>query len=55
MVLGGIGFAIAVIAPVMRSRKSARISDREYFAAARRRAIAHRLAARGGLPRQGNQ
>jgi hypothetical protein len=45
LLIGGLGLALAVLGPVVRSRRNARASEREYFAAARRRAIAHRLSA----------
>jgi hypothetical protein len=47
LLIGGLGLALAVLGPVVRSRRNARTSDREYFAAARKRAIAHRLS--GGV------
>jgi hypothetical protein len=45
LLIGGLGLALAVLGPVMRNRKATRLSDREYFAAARERAIAYRLSA----------
>jgi hypothetical protein len=45
LLIGGLGLALAVLGPAMRNRRGTRISDREYFAAARERAIAYRLSA----------
>jgi hypothetical protein len=46
LLIGSLGLALAAIGPAIKRRKSARESEREYFAAARRRAITYRLAAK---------
>ena len=46
LIIGGLGIVL-VITPALRARRSrsgSRVSDEEYFAAARKRAISHRLA-----------
>ncbi len=50
LIIGGLGLALAVGARAMRSLrrwKGSRMTDHEYFTAARRRAIKHRTAANG--------
>ena len=47
LIIGGLGVALAVLTPALRAlrfRSEARMSNDEYFAAARRRAISYRLA-----------
>ena len=47
LIIGGLGIALAVMTPALRallSRPGSRMSDEEYFAAARKRAIRYRLA-----------
>ncbi|MEP6608944.1 MAG: hypothetical protein ABJA83_09730 [Burkholderiaceae bacterium] len=47
LLIGGLGLALAILPPALRVlglRSRSRISDREYFAAARRRAIGYRKA-----------
>ena len=47
LIIGGLGIVLAVITPAvraLRSRSGSRMSDEEYFAAARKRAISYRLA-----------
>ncbi|MGZ9075657.1 MAG: hypothetical protein ACXW13_07750 [Burkholderiaceae bacterium] len=47
LIIGGLGIALVVITPALRglrSRSGTRMSDEEYFAAARKRAISYRLA-----------
>lgn len=51
LLIGGIGIVLGIFAPALRSLRFGRpqfhrMTDQEYFAAARRRAIEHRLAAR---------
>lgn len=46
LIIGGLGIVL-VITPALRalrSRSGSKVSDEEYFAAARKRAISHRLA-----------
>jgi len=46
LLIGALGIALAFAAPVMRSfraRMNSRVSDEQYFAAARKRAISCRL------------
>ena len=46
-IVGGLGAALALLTPamrVLRIRPKSKMSDREYFAAARKRAINYRLA-----------
>ena len=46
LIIGGLGIVL-VITPALRalrSRSGCKVSDEEYFAAARKRAISHRLA-----------
>jgi hypothetical protein len=46
LIIGGLGIVL-VITPALRalrSRSGSRMSDEEYFAAARKRAISHRIA-----------
>jgi hypothetical protein len=46
LIIGGLGIAL-VITPALRalrSRSGSKVSDEEYFAAARKRAISYRLA-----------
>jgi hypothetical protein len=48
LIIGGAGIALVALAPAVRAlrlRKAARMTDQEYFAAARQRAISYRLAA----------
>lgn len=54
LIIGGLGVALAAYAPAMRAlrkRKDSRMTDQEYFAAARRRAIGYRLAAKARAPK----
>ena len=47
LIIGGLGVALVVLTPALRAlrfRSAARMSNDEYFAAARRRAISYRLA-----------
>ena len=47
LIIGGLGIALIVMTPALRAvraRPMPRISDKEYFAAARKRAISYRLA-----------
>ena len=47
LIIGGLGVVLVVMTPTLRAlrfRSSARMSDDEYFAAARKRAISYRLA-----------
>lgn len=47
LLIGGFGIALVMLAPAVRAllgRQNARMTDDEYFAAARRRAIVYRLA-----------
>jgi len=47
LIIGSLGVALAVVTPALRAlryRSGSRMSDEEYFAAARKRAISHRLA-----------
>jgi hypothetical protein len=47
LIIGGLGVALVVLTPVMRAlrlRPNARKKEDEYFAAARKRALSHRLA-----------
>lgn len=47
LVIGGLGIVLVVLTPALRAlraRPNSRISDDEYFAAARKRAISYRLA-----------
>ncbi len=54
LIIGGLGAGLAVYAPAMRAlreRGDSRMTDQEYFAAARRRAISFRLAAKQRKPK----
>lgn len=56
LIIGGLGIALAMYAPALRAlrmRKNSRMTDREYFAAARRRAISYRLAAKECAAKRG--
>ena len=47
LIIGGLGVAFVVLTPVLRAlrlRPNARKKDNEYFAAARKRALSHRLS-----------
>ncbi|MEO8187911.1 MAG: hypothetical protein ABI580_11175, partial [Burkholderiaceae bacterium] len=47
LIIGGLGIALVVMTPALRAllpRSGSRMSNEEYFAAARKRAIRHRLA-----------
>ena len=47
LIIGGLGIVLIVITPALRalrSRSGSRMSNEEYFAAARKRAISYRLA-----------
>lgn len=47
LIIGGLGIALVVMTPALRAlrfRSGSRISNEEYFAAARKRAIGYRLA-----------
>ena len=47
LIIGGLGVVLAVLTPTLRAlrfRSADRMSDDEYFAAARKRAISYRLA-----------
>ena len=46
LVIGGLGVVLAVLTPALRGLRGrhSRMSDQEYFAAARKRAISYRLA-----------
>ena len=46
LIIGGLGILLAVLTPALRDLRirSSRMSDQEYFAAARKRAISFRLA-----------
>ncbi len=47
LIISGLGIAMVVMTPALRalrSRSGAKMSDDEYFAAARKRAISYRLA-----------
>ena len=47
LIVGGLGIALIVMTPALRAlriRPTPRVSDEEYFAAARKRAISYRLA-----------
>ena len=47
LIIGGLAIALVVLTPVLRAlrlRPNARNKDNEYFAAARKRALSHRLA-----------
>lgn len=45
LLIGGLGVVLVVLTPALRAlRPGSRISDAEYFAAARKRAISYRLA-----------
>lgn len=47
LIIGGLGVVLVVVTPALRalrSRSADRMSDDEYFAAARKRAISYRLA-----------
>ncbi len=47
LIIGGLGIALVVMTPALRallSRSGSRMSNEEYFAAARKRAIRYRLA-----------
>ena len=46
LIIGGLGIVLIVLTPALRSLRvrNSRMSDGEYFAAARKRAISHRLA-----------
>ncbi len=54
LIIGGLGIVLAAITPALRglrSRPGSTVSDEEYFAAARKRAISYRLAK--SAPNQG--
>ena len=47
LIIGGLGIVLVVMTPALRalrSRSGSRMSNEEYFAAARKRAITYRLA-----------
>ncbi len=46
LIIGGLGILLAVLTPALRGLRvrHSRMSDQEYFAAARKRAISYRLA-----------
>jgi hypothetical protein len=47
LIIGGLGIALVVMTPALRAlrfRSGSKVSDAEYFAAARQRAISYRLA-----------
>lgn len=47
LIIGGLGVVLVVVTPALRAlrfRSTDRMSDEEYFAAARKRAISYRLA-----------
>jgi hypothetical protein len=47
LIIGGLGIVLVVMTPALRalcSRSGSRMSNEEYFAAARKRAISYRLA-----------
>ena len=47
LIIGGIGIVLIILMPALtglRMRASSRMTDEQYFAAARKRAILHRLA-----------
>ena len=47
LIIGGLGIALVVMTPALRTlrfRSSSKMSNAEYFAAARKRAISYRLA-----------
>ena len=47
LIIGGLGVVLVVLTPTLRAlrfRSDARMSNDEYFAAARKRAISYRLA-----------
>ena len=47
LIIGGLGVVLVVVTPALRAlrfRATDRMSDEEYFAAARKRAISYRLA-----------
>lgn len=47
LIIGGLGVVLAVLTPTLRAlrfRSAPRVSNEEYFAAARKRAISYRLA-----------
>ena len=47
LIIGGLGIALALVTPALRalrSRSGSTISNEQYFAAARKRAIRYRLA-----------
>ena len=47
LIIGGIGIVLVILKPtltVLRTRARSRMTDEQYFAAARKRAIRHRLA-----------
>lgn len=47
LIIGGLGIALVVMTPTLRAlgfRSGSRVSNEEYFAAARKRAISYRLA-----------
>ena len=57
LLVSGFGIGLVMLAPAVRAllgRQNSAMSDDEYFAAARRRAIGYRLAKRSAPP-QGNE
>jgi len=47
LIIGGLGVVLVAVTPAVRAlrfRSGSRMSDEEYFAAARKRAISYRLA-----------
>ena len=47
LIIGGIGIVLIILKPALtrlRTRASSRMTDEQYFAAARKRAIHHRVA-----------
>ena len=47
LIIGGLGIALVIVTPGLRAlrlRSGSRMSNEEYFAAARKRAISYRLA-----------
>ena len=46
LIIGGLGIVLAITPALraLRSRSGSKVSDEEYFAAARKRAISYRLA-----------
>ena len=46
LIIGGLGIVLAVLTPALRGLRvrNSQMSDKDYFAAARKRAISYRLA-----------